>query len=456
MSKRIVIIGAGPAGLTAALELLRQGNDNEVIVLETERTVGGLAKTITWGNNKYDIGGHRFFSADDQIIKWWNDILPMSVVNRHSSIFFRNQYIDYPIKLSVSMLKKLGRPLVLRIIWSYLEMRVRQPKVESLEDFFISRFGGELYRLFFHDYTKKVWGREPSEISQDWGPERIKGISLTEIIRNVIKGHSQEPSLTEYFLYPPNGCGDFWETVANMVIELGGTILMEHKVTQLKRDRERIIGVHCTTPTGSINIAGDSVISTMPLQDLIGCIPDVPGEVSSVASRLRYRDMIVVGVTLDKRVLAVEGSPLLQTNDQWIYVQDKDIEFGRIQIMNNWSITMVDEPESHILLALEYFCQSSDALWRRSDKDWQDRVASDLFRIGLIHEENAVIGCSVNTIAKAYPCYWDGYQDIREIEKFVDAIQNLVCIGRNGGHKYLNMDSVMINAIELVRGRNKW
>ena len=176
MSKRIVIIGAGPAGLTTAIELLRQKNHSEVIVIEADKGVGGLAKTISWGDNKFDIGGHRYFSTNTFVKEWWNSILPMQEVRRHSSIYFQQKYIDYPIKLSCDTLNKLGSRMMLQIIWSYLNSRVQQSSIESLEDFFISRFGEKLYRLFFHDYTKKVWGKEPSEISPDWGPERIKGI----------------------------------------------------------------------------------------------------------------------------------------------------------------------------------------------------------------------------------------------------------------------------------------
>ena len=220
MSKRIVIIRAGPAGLTTAIELLRQKNHSEVIVIEADKGVGGLAKTISWGDNKFDIGGHRYFSTNTFVKEWWNSILPMQEVRRHSSIYFQQKYIDYPIKLSCDTLNKLGSRMMLQIIWSYLNSRVQQSSIESLEDFFISRFGEKLYRLFFHDYTKKVWGKEPSEISPDWGPERIKGISLSEVTRTALIRHSKEPSLTDWFYYPRYGCGELWEIIAEKIDQL--------------------------------------------------------------------------------------------------------------------------------------------------------------------------------------------------------------------------------------------
>ena len=454
MSKRIVIIGAGPAGLTTALELLRQGNHNEVVVLEADKQIGGLAKTIRWGNNRFDVGGHRYFSTDTRVREWWNGILPMPEVRRHSSVYFQQQYLDYPIKFSNDTLNKLGSRLMLQIIWSYLEARVRQSSIESLEGFFISRFGEKLYRLFFHDYTKKVWGKDPSEISPDWGPERIKGISLSEIARTAFAKRSGEPSLTDRFYYPRHGSGELWETVAEEIEKLGGKILVNHTVTQLKRDGDRIVEAFCTTPTGNVSITGDHFISTMPLRDLINCIPNIPAEVVSVANRLSYRDMVVVGVLLDRTRLSQEGSIVLETKDQWIYVQDKDIDFGRIQVVNNWSEEMIEEPDAHLLLVLEYFCQSGDALWMTPDKDWQESIAADLNRIGILQDKSEIIKYDVNRIPKAYPCYWDGYQDIEVMANYLATIHNLICIGRNGKHQYKNMDDIVIDAINLVRSLN--
>ena len=260
--------------------------------------------------------------------------------------------------------------------------------------------------------------------------------------------------MTDWFYYPRYGCGELWEIIAEKIEKLGGKILVNHTVMQLKRDGDRIVEAFCTTPTGNVNITGDRFISTMPLRDLINCISDVSAEVLSVANRLSYRDMVVVGVLLDKTRLPKGNSSVLEAKDQWIYVQDKDISFGRIQIVNNWSEDMIEEPDTHLLLVLEYFCQSGDALWMMADEDWQESIAADLNRIGILQDKGVIIKYDVNRIPKAYPCYWDGYQDIEVIANYIATIHNLICIGRSGKHQYKNMDAIVIDAINYVRSQN--
>lgn len=455
MSGKIIVIGAGPAGLTAALEFLRRDAGNEVLVLEAEGSIGGLARTIDWNGNRFDIGGHRFFSRDADVERWWRGIMPMRSVERHSSIYFAGKFIDYPIRLSADTVRKLGVRRVMALGWSYLRTRVRKGEIHSLEDFYISRFGEALYRLFFHDYTHKVWGREPARISPDWGPQRIEGISLGRIAAAAILRESPEPSLMERFLFPAEGCGAFWEAAAEQIRQRGGQILLNCKVKGIECRDSRITELLCETPSGAIRASGDVYVSSMPLRDLCLRMTGIPANVAAVASRLRYRDMIVVGALLDGRSVRAEGTYLSACKDQWIYVQDRNVGFGRIQIIGNWSEAMVKDPERHILLALEYFCQEGDDLWRMDEAEWRQTLSKDLTRCGLIRNAQTLLDFQVNRIAKAYPCYWDGYAELHAIEAHLDSIGNLLRIGRNGRHRYSNMDAVVRNAIDVVEAASK-
>lgn len=233
MKKKIIVLGAGPAGLTTALELLRNNEQNEVFVLESDDRVGGLAKTIDWNGNRFDLGGHRYFTHDRRVIDWWNQMLYMPVVSRKSSIYYRGQFIEYPLKYSIKTLRVLGAGNVFKIIQSYLARK--QDDKGSLEDFFVSRFGSELYQLFFHDYTCKVWGREPSQISSDWGPQRIEGVSLKKVLKTMFTNKCVEPSMTDNFYFSAQGCGALWDNVAAKIEQMGGIIMAHCKVEMINR-----------------------------------------------------------------------------------------------------------------------------------------------------------------------------------------------------------------------------
>lgn len=354
MSRTIIIIGAGPAGLTAALELLRLNRDDEVFVLEAEDAVGGLAKTINWNGNRFDLGGHRFFSKDDRVNDWWNSIMPMPVVKRKSSIFYNGELIDYPLKLSYKVIRQLGIRKIYRAVRSYIKSQSIKREIASLEDFYISRFGEELYHLFFHDYTLKVWGINPSNIAAEWGPQRIEGVSLGKAFLSALTKHSTEKSMTDHFFFPSEGCGAFWDKVAEEIQHLGGHIITSCEVRRIISIENRITEVICSTPTGEWKIQGGIFFSSLPIRELCLKMSNTVPRVESIAKRLHYRDMVVVGVLLDKAKCANTGLIISKRDEQWIYIQDSEVRFGRIQIINNWSTNMVEHTNDSILIILEY------------------------------------------------------------------------------------------------------
>lgn len=493
--KRVVIIGAGPAGLTAALELLRH-DKVDVLLLEASGDCGGISKTVNYKGNRIDIGGHRFFSKSDWVMDWWQDILPMQAVaeddtleisyqnkrqtltapnkttpaamptafmmvrNRLSRIYFKGKFFAYPVKANFDTLCKLGWWRVLKILSSYTAARLfpRRPET-SLEDFLINRFGRELYRTFFKEYTEKVWGKPCTEISAEWGAQRIKGLSILAALRTALQrmassGKTDDKavatSLIEHFLYPAQGPGQMWETVADRVRDYGGSIRFHTRVEGLTRSKHTISSLRTrNTSTDEIeDIAADYVISTMPVADLIaGMHPLPPQDVRRVAAGLEYRDFITVGLLLRRLRKRQEASDDCTTNlipDNWIYIQDQGVKVGRLQIFNNWSPYMAADPNT-VWLGLEYFCRQGDDLWSLDDSELIDLGARELEQIDLA-DRCDVLDAVVIRMPKAYPGYYGAYQEFDRIRQFTDQIGNLFLVGRNGMHRYNNQDHSMLTA----------
>ncbi len=494
-TKRAVIIGAGPAGLTAAYEL-QERSDIQPLVLEKGDYTGGLSRTTNYKGNRMDIGGHRFFSKSDRVMQWWLNILPleekaraaaaflsrfqtapdrpagepadpnsiMLVRKRKSRIYFLRQLFDYPIRLTLETLRKLGLWKSMRIGFSYLRVSLFPLKDEStLESFFINRFGRELYRTFFKSYTEKVWGVPCNQISSEWGAQRIKGLSIWKALAHFAKqlaGRSggdirqkgTETSLIEQFLYPKYGPGQMWEEVARRVKNRGGVIHYSSDVRRIHYEGTRITAVEVVdSKTGeSRAIEGDYFFSTMPIKELVEAMgSEVPEDIRRIAGGLLYRDFITVGLLVNRLRIhdeTDEGRKLIE--DNWIYIQEADVEVGRLQVFNNWSPYMVADPDK-VWLGLEYFCNDTDDLWRKSDTDMVALAREELARLRIIAADDVLDGC-VLRVPKAYPAYFGTYSEFAKLREFLDGFENLYLVGRNGMHKYNNQDHSMLTAMAAV------
>jgi len=435
MKKTALIIGAGPAGLTAALELLKKGDIHPIIV-EQESFVGGISRTAEYKGNRMDIGGHRFFSKNDLVMNWWKNICSdMMLRPRLSRILYLRKFFDYPVSLNMNTIKGLGLWRMAKIGVSYLKACMFQIKPEkTLQDFMVNHFGKELYLTFFKDYTEKVWGIHCEQISAEWGAQRIKGLSIAKTIKHALFKNSKETSLIDEFLYPKLGPGDLWQKAADKVLEMGGEILLDSKVVKVESGEWRVESGRTFKP--------DYVLSSMPIKDLVNAMSDVPQNVKEIADGLVYRDFITVGVLLDKLEVG-------NIKDNWIYVQESDVKVGRLQIFNNWSEYLVAD-KSKIWIGMEYFANEGDDLWEMSDRVFKKFAISELEKIGIAKKES-VLDSVVIKVPKAYPAYFGTYGKFDEIRAWMDGIDNLFLIGRNGMHKYNNMDHSMLSAMEAVK-----
>ena len=481
--KHVMIIGAGPAGLTAAYELLKKGGV-KVTIVEATNEIGGISRTVNYKGNRMDIGGHRFFSKDEEIMDWWKKILPVQGnmteddvlrgrVNhlekngpdpmnedevmlkraRISRIFYRHHFFDYPISLKWQTIKNLGFITCIQSGFSYLSSCLAPKAETSLENFYINRFGRKLYHIFFEGYTEKVWGRHPSRMNADWGAQRVKGLSILAVLKDAFftaigkKQKEKETSLIEEFLYPKYGPGQMWETVAKKILDMGGELYMEASAEKIYETGDGIYHIKVVGTDGmEKEFTADYVVSSMPLQDLAKAIPDVPRKIKQIAQGLQYRDFVTMGLLVDK--LALKNETAIKTMqdqvpDNWIYVQDHDVKVGRIQIFNNWSPYMVQDPEHTVWIGLEYFCNEGDDIWEMPEHQFIRLVKDELERMGVIDSDTKILDFHKEKAEKAYPCYFGTYQSLGKLRRYLDQYKGLICIGRNGQHRYNNMDHSM-------------
>ncbi|HWK08120.1 MAG TPA: FAD-dependent oxidoreductase [Puia sp.] len=531
--KKAIIIGAGPAGLTAAYELLTR-TDIKPVILEKSGEIGGISRTINYKGNRMDMGPHRFFSKSDRVMDWWLKMMPMEgavgkpveisyhnkkravtntgilasvdslrdaasdtlthkdisihentstkketsmngtgrkdpdkvmlVIQRLTRIYFLRKFFAYPIQLGFDTLKTLGLIRTVKILFSFLWVRLFPRKPEkSLEDFIINKFGRQLYLLFFKDYTEKVWGVPCHEISAEWGAQRIKGVSLSKAIGQAIKSLGKkkikgpaainqketETSLIEQFLYPKYGPGSLWEEVARQVQEMGGEVRLNQDVKAIYTVENEVCSVHTAdSVTGELFVQeGDYFFSTMPVKELIADMGDkVPPSVQEVAAGLQYRDFINVGILLTK--LSAKDGRILELKDNWIYIQERDVKVGRLMIYNNWGTGMIKDPNT-VWIGMEYFCNKEDTFWAHDDATIQGLAVMELEKMDLARVED-VLDITVRRMEKTYPAYFGTYSDFGKIREYTDGFTNLFLIGRNGMHKYNNADHSMLTAMVAV------
>lgn len=504
-----IIIGAGPAGLTAAYELIDK-TDIHPVVLESSREIGGIARTVRYKGNRIDIGGHRFFSKSDRVMDWWRQFMPlqgapardqktldvryqgqtrsvavtedgpdpekvdrvMLVRNRLSRIFYLRRFFAYPLSLNFQTMSNLGPVRIARIGASLIRTRLSPIKNEkSLQDFFINRFGRELYLTFFKDYTEKVWGVPCDQISAEWGAQRIKGLSLTKAVIHALKSlkprkaskaadaisqKDTETSLIERFLYPKHGPGQLWEHVTELIRGKGARVEIGQRVVRVHHEPGRVTSVETRADDGSTTThRGDFFFSSMPMKDLINAMgDDVPADVKEVANGLVYRDFITVGLLLKRlkvkndRMQANGNADHTLIPDNWIYIQERDVKIGRLQIFNNWSPYLVADPNT-VWMGLEYFCNEGDELWRKSDEEFKQFAIEELSRIDIIEAKDVLDGVVIR-VPKTYPAYFGSYDRFDVLRKYLDRFENLFLIGRNGMHRYNNQDHSMLTAMTAV------
>jgi protoporphyrinogen oxidase len=462
-----IIIGAGPAGLTAAYELLTRTNIHPIII-EKENRAGGISSQVKYKGNLFDFGIHRFFTKSARVEKWWTDLFPLKnnssqekhvfiKIKRKSEIYFRKKLFDYPPKLDTRFINNLGLLECMFIGISYLKTRLIPHKVKTLEDFYINSFGYRLYNYFFKSYTYKLWGIPCDKLSADWGVQRVKGVSLWLIFTDILKklltsnrknnSNNIETSLIEKYIYPKYGSGDFWQYVADTLEKKGVKIYYNSELKNIKVRNKKVVKVLVSTSKKQQIFSPNYLFSSIPIRDLIKSIDGrLSPEVKKIANNLYYRNMIFVRVAVPKNKVLVNNDFLA---NQWVYLHQTDVLTIRLQVHNSLSKIMLKNPEKDVWLSLEYYCNDGDDLWIKSDKELLELAKKELEDLSICYSKD-IKDHTINRLRNAYPIYIKGYYKLIKIQNYINSIKNLYAIGRNGTHRYNNMDHSMLSAMSAV------
>jgi len=441
---RILVCGAGPAGITASYALARRGY--RVCLLESDCQVGGLARTVKYKDFRFDVGGHRFFTKIPEVAALWDEVLGPELIDvpRLSRIHYRGRYFRYPLRPAEALLG-LGLKEAILIVLSYLRARLLpSPAEDNFEQWVSNRFGHRLYQMFFKTYTEKVWGVSCTEIRAEWAAQRIQGLSLVRALLSGTPLQERSPdvrTLIHEFKYPRLGPGQMWERCSDLLTGAGGDVRLEHRVNSFEIVEGQVVAARASSSNGEQRFEAEHFISTMPLAALIRSLgANVPEPVQTAGRELSYRDFILVALILDRTDLFP---------DNWIYVHTPGIKVGRVQNFNNWSPALVPDPNK-TCLGMEYFCSEGDGLWEARDDELIARASEELGTLGLARGARVIEGTVVR-MAKAYPVYNSSYRGhVDTIRAFLDVIPNLHTIGRNGMHKYNNQDHSMYTAMLAV------
>lgn len=446
----VVVIGGGPAGLTAAYELQKRSAHHQPKVYEASDMVGGISRTESNNGYRFDIGGHRFFTKVKEVEDMWHEVLKddFITVPRLSRIYYREKFFDYPLKL-MNALVNIGPYESMRILLSYFKWQVRPyKKEESFEEWVINRFGGRLYMHFFRSYTQKVWGISPKEIRADWAAQRIKNLSLFKAVWNAISGANDTASLIEEFQYPRLGPGMMWERTAEIIEAQGGKVHLRSEVMRVNRRGNRVTSIDVKhwhedgREPVTERVEGEHFINSMALRDLIHAFdPPPPPEVVAAADKLKYRDFLIVTLVLD------HADPF---RDNWIYIHSPGVKVGRIQNFRAWSKEMLPD-QNTASIGMEYFCQEGDGLWTMTDEELRALASKELETLGLARASD-VIGAAIIRQPKAYPVYDGEYRAALDVlEEWLLGLENFQTVGRNGLHRYNNQDHSMLSAMYAAR-----
>lgn len=457
-----LVVGGGPAGLTAAYELLKHDPEAAPLVLEATDKVGGIARTEEYKGYRFDIGGHRFFTKVKEVEALWHEVMGEDFIDvpRQSRIYYQGKFYDYPLSMG-NTLKNLGPYESARILLSYLKWKVKpSQEEENFEQWVSNRFGGRLFWHFFRTYTEKVWGIPCTEIRADWAAQRIKDLSLKKAVFDAITGKSDTTSLIKTFKYPPLGPGQMWERFAERIEERGGEVRMRTRVHRFRREGNRVVAAELRSHTDHADHPRDrdaasdreegttywldveDVISTMPLTALVRAFdPPAPDKVLAAADGLNYRDFLIVTLILDQK----DPFP-----DNWIYIHSPEVKVGRIQNFRSWSEAMVPHPD-HASIGMEYFCHRGDGLWTSTDEELIALATRELGELNLSQADRVIDGTVIRQ-PKAYPVYDADYKKhVDTIEAWVRTLENLHTVGRNGMHRYNNQDHSMLSAMHAAR-----